>query len=152
MEDTDMSDKQDQSNELGVTDWILIDQNLINRFADVTSDQQYIHVDIERAAQSPFGTTIAHGLLSLSLLPYFISQITLVPEGIGLMVNYGFDKIRFISPVPSGSELRAHFVRLKSTERKPGQELISLEVTVEIRGQNKPALVAEWLVLTEKKK
>lgn len=130
--------------EVGVSDWILIDQERINAFADATLDHQFIHVDPEAAAKTPFGGTIAHGFLTLSLMSQMSYQATPVLEGVTMGVNYGFDKLRFIQPVPSGSRVRGRF-KLLSAEDKGGRWLIKHEVTVEIDGQAKPALIAEWL-------
>lgn len=130
--------------EVGVSDWILIDQERINAFADATLDHQFIHVDPEAAAKTPFGGTIAHGFLTLSLMSQMSYQATPVLEGVTMGVNYGFDKLRFIQPVPSGSHVRGRF-KLLSAEDKGGRWLIKHEVTVEIDGQAKPALIAEWL-------
>ena len=107
--------------EIGVSDWVLVDQALIDRFADATMDRQFIHVDPQRAAASPFGTTIAHGLLSLSLLPHLIANVRIVEEDYELMVNYGFDRVRFVSPVPSGSELRAVSVCWRAANANPAR-------------------------------
>lgn len=130
--------------EVGVSDWILIDQERINAFADATLDHQFIHVDPEAAAKTPFGGTIAHGFLTLSLMSQMSYQAAPVLEGVTMGVNYGFDKLRFIQPVPAGSRVRGRF-KLLSAEDKGGRWLIKHEVTVEIDGQAKPALIAEWL-------
>ncbi|HEY8568650.1 MaoC family dehydratase [Microbulbifer sp.] len=129
------------------TDWFQIDQARINAFADCTLDHQFIHVDPEAAAKSPFGSTIAHGFLSLSLLSYFAEQLEVVMEGVKMGVNYGLDKVRFISPVKVDQRVRARAKLLDVLEKKPGQFQLKLEVTVEIEGQDKPALIAEWLVM-----
>jgi acyl dehydratase len=130
----------------GTSDWFTIDQQRINDFADVTLDHQFIHVDPERARQTPFGTTIAHGFLTLSMLAYFLQN------GVGVEVpnrtmgvNYGFDKVRFLQPVKVGSRIRASARVLEATEKNPGQYLFKLDITVEIEGEDKPALKAEWL-------
>ena len=130
----------------GTSDWFAIDQSRVNDFADVTLDHQFIHVDPERAKQSPFGTTIAHGFLTLSMLAYFLQN------GVGIDVpnrtmgvNYGFDKVRFLQPVKVGSRIRANAKVLEAAEKSPGQFLFKLDITVEIEGQDKPALKAEWL-------
>lgn len=130
---------------LGTSDWFEIDQDRINAFADTTSDHQFIHVDIEKAKASPFGTTIAHGYLSMSLISHFLGQCGIVPEGTVMAINYGSDKVRFLQPVAVGSKIRAHSKLLEVTEKKPGQILIKTGVSVEIDGQEKPALVAEIL-------
>jgi acyl dehydratase len=130
----------------GTSEWFTIDQQRINDFADVTLDHQFIHVDPTRAAQGPFGTTIAHGFLTLSMLAYFLQN------GVGvdvpnrtMGVNYGFDKVRFLQPVKVGSRIRAKAAVLEAAEKNPGQFLFKLDITVEIEGQDKPALKAEWL-------
>ncbi|HEY5656024.1 MAG TPA: MaoC family dehydratase [Woeseiaceae bacterium] len=129
------------------SDWFAIDQQRINDFADATLDHQFIHVDIEKAAQTPFGTTIAHGYLTLSLLPYLTAQCGIAPQHILMAINYGSDKLRFLQPVTVGSEVRALVRLLEVTEKTPGQVLLKCEVTVEIKGQAKPALIAHTLSL-----
>lgn len=131
--------------EIGVSDWITVDQDRINTFADVTEDHQFIHIDPEAAAKTPFGGTIAHGFLTMSLLSQFSEQTGIVLEGIKMGVNYGFDKMRFLAPVPSGSKVRGRFVLKAAEEKRPGQYLITYTVTVEIDGGEKPALIADWL-------
>ena len=135
--------------EVGLTDWIEVDQERINQFADATGDHQYIHLDAERAAQTPFGTTIAHGFLTLSLL----SMLSGMGGGLKLEntvmgINYGLDKVRFLNPVKSGAKIRARFVLASAEEKKPGTYLLKHNVTVEIDGEDKPALIAEWLGMT----
>ena len=126
--------------------WIEITQDVIGRFADVTNDHQFIHVDPERAkAETPFGGAIAHGFLTLSLLSAFAIDALPVPEGTAMGINYGFDKIRFLAPVRTGKRVRAHFKFLECSERKPGEMLSRYEVSVEIEGSETPALVAIWL-------
>jgi len=127
--------------------WMRIDQDRIDRFADATGDHQFIHVDPERAAQTPFGGTIAHGFLTLSLLPRLLEEITVKPEGVVMGINYGLNKLRFLQPVLAGSEIRARSRILHVTEKGSRRLLLTGEVTVEIRGQEKPALVAETLTL-----
>ena len=129
------------------SDWFKIDQERINHFANATLDHQFIHVDVDQAAQTPFGSTIAHGFLTLSLLPYFTAQSGIAPENIMMAINYGSDKIRFLQPVTVNSEVRAHVKLLEVTEKNPGQLLFKTEVTVEIKGKEKPALVAQTLSL-----
>lgn len=133
--------------ELGVSDWFEIDQRRVDAFADVTEDHQFIHVDPERARQTPFGGTIAHGLLTLSLIVPL--GIDFVPEIAGrkLVVNYGFDKVRFPAPVKVGARIRARTALVDVSERKPGQVLMKLGVNIEIEDEDKPALIAEWLTL-----
>jgi acyl dehydratase len=135
--------------EVGVTDWIEIDQQRINQFADATGDHQYIHVDPERAAKTPFGTTIAHGFLTLSLM----SMLSAKNGGIKLEntvmgINYGLDKVRFINPVKVGKKIRARFQLASAEEKKPKHYLMKHNVTIEIDGEDKPALIAEWLGMT----
>jgi acyl dehydratase len=133
--------------EVGISEWILVDQARIDAFADVTEDPQFIHIDPEAAARTPFGGTVAHGFLSLSLLSRMAAEAMLVPDGIKMAVNYGLDRVRFIAPVRAGKRVRGRF-RLDSVEEKaPGQILLRHTVTVEIEGEDKPALVADWIGL-----
>jgi len=135
--------------EVGVTDWLEIDQDRINKFADATGDHQYIHVDPERAAQTPFGTTIAHGFLTLSLMSMLTSNNGGIKLGNAVMgINYGLDKVRFINPVKVGAKIRARFKLVSGEEKKPKHYLIKHNVTIEIQGEDKPALIAEWLGMT----
>ena len=131
--------------EVGVSGWITVDQARIDAFADCTEDWQFIHVDPEAAAATPFGGTIAHGFLTLSLLSRMTFEATPVLEGVAMGVNYGFDKVRFLQPVRAGSRVRGRFRLLEAAEKSPGRWLLKHEVTVEIEGQDKPALIAEWL-------
>jgi len=133
--------------ELGVSEWIGIDQARINAFADTTEDHQYIHVDPARAAQTPFGGTIAHGFLTLSLLPRMMQDIGAGMEGAVMGINYGFDKVRFLAPVKVDSRVRARAKLLDAQEKASGQFLIKQEITVEIENGSKPALVCEWLTM-----
>ena len=132
--------------EVGTSDWIIIDQDRINKFADATMDHQFIHVDPEQA-EPIFGSTIAHGFLSLSLVAGipFQQEIGMILEGTKMGLNYGLDKVRFLSPVPVNSEVRIVMKCLSITEKNPGQFLAKNEVTMEIRGVEKPAFVAETL-------
>jgi acyl dehydratase len=133
--------------EVGVSSWMLVDQARIDAFADATEDHQFIHIDPAAAAQTPFGGTIAHGFLTLSLLSRLGAEAMLLPEGLKMAINYGLDRVRFLATVPSGSRVRGR-VTLDSVEEKaPGQWLLRHTVTVEIEGQDRPALVAEWLGL-----
>lgn len=135
--------------EVGLTDWIVVDQERINQFADATGDHQYIHLDAERAAQTPFGTTIAHGFLTLSLLSMLSGKGGgLKLENTVMGINYGLDKVRFLNPVKSGAKIRARFVLASAEEKKPGSFLLKHNVTVEIDGEEKPALIADWLGMT----
>ena len=133
--------------EIGVSGWLTIDQQRIDEFAEATEDRQFIHVDPDAAARTPFGGTIAHGFLSLSMLSRMAAEGMLVPDSIRMAVNYGLDRVRFIAPVRSGKRIRGRF-RLDSVEEKaPGQLLLRHTVTVEIEGEERPALTAEWLGL-----
>jgi acyl dehydratase len=131
--------------EVGVSDWILVDQARIDAFAAVTDDHQFIHVDPQAAAQTPFGGTIAHGFLTLSLLSRMAADAMLRPESIRMGVNYGFEKVRFLAPVRSGKRVRGRFRLDRFEERRPGQYQFVHEVTVEIENEDKPALIAEWI-------
>ena len=133
--------------EVGVSSWLTMDQQRIDEFADATEDRQFIHTDPQAAAQTPFGGTISHGFLSLSMLSRMAAEAMLVPDSIRMAVNYGLDRVRFIAPVRSGKRIRGRF-RLDSVEEKaPGQLLLRHTVTVEIEGEERPALTAEWLGL-----
>jgi acyl dehydratase len=133
--------------EVGVSSWIAIDQERIDAFAEATEDHQFIHTDPATAAQTPFGGTIAHGFLSLSLLSRMGAEAMLLPEGLKMAVNYGFDRVRFLAPVKSGKRVRGRFVLDSAEEKAPGQLLLRHTVTVEIEGEDKPALTAVWLGL-----
>lgn len=133
--------------ELGVSEWIRIEQARVNAFADTTEDHQFIHVDPERAAATPFGGTIAHGFLTLSLLPRMMEDIGGGMADAVMGLNYGFDKIRFLAPVKVNSRVRARAKLLDVQEKVPNQFLIKQEITVEIENETKPALVAEWLTM-----
>jgi acyl dehydratase len=134
--------------ETGVSEWVLVDQARIDAFADVTEDHQFIHVDPEAAKHTPFGGTIAHGMLTLSLLAPMAMQASIAIEGAVMGVNYGFDKVRFLEPVPAGSRLRGRFVLTDAREKGGrGRWLLTYEITVEIEGARKPALIATFLVL-----
>ena len=132
--------------EIGISDWITIDQERIDKFADATMDHQFIHVDSEKAT-AVFGSTIAHGFLSLSLVAGipFSQGIGMILEGTKMGLNYGLDKVRFLSPVPVNSEIRIIMKCIDVTEKNPGQYLAKTEVTMEIKGIEKPAFVAETL-------
>ena len=133
--------------EVGLSSWLTVDQPRINAFADATEDHQFIHVDAEAAAQTPLGGTIAHGFLSLSLLSRMGAEAMLLPDGLKMAVNYGFDRVRFVAPVKSGKRVRGRFKLDSADEKAPGQILMRHTVTVEIEGEDKPALTAEWLGL-----
>lgn len=134
--------------EVGLSSWRTIDQKLINSFADVTGDHQFIHVDPVQAAQTPFGSTIAHGMLVLSLLSTMAYEALPVIRGRVMGINYGFDRVRFVSPVPVGSRLRGRFVLTELSRRGQDQVLTRYAVTVEREGADKPAASADWLTLT----
>ena len=131
--------------DLGASDWWLIDQDMVNKFADLTNDHQFIHVNSEMAKQTPFGGTIVHGFFTLSMLAGLQPPGAIVLEGIKMGANYGCDKIRFLEPVPVGSRVRARH-KLKAIDDKGnGRWLLTSEVTIEIEGREKPALIADWL-------
>ena len=132
---------------VGTSSWIEISQADIDTFADVTGDRQFIHVDPEAAARTPFGGTIAHGFLTLSLLSRMAAGAILVPDTSRMVVNYGFEKVRFIAPVRSGKRVRGHFTLAAVEEKKPGQWQVLHAVTVEIEGEDRPALQADWIGL-----
>ncbi len=133
--------------ELGVSDWVTVDQPMIDAFAELTGDRQWIHTDPARAArEAPTGTTIAHGLLTLSLLPAMRNAVGVIPEDAGRAINYGYDRVRFLAPVPPGSRLRTRVVLAAAEERGQGW-LITTQNTVEVAGGVKPAMVADALTL-----
>ena len=133
--------------EVGTSSWLTVDQARIDTFAEATEDQQYIHVDAEAAAETPFGGTIAHGFLSLSLLSRMGAEVFLYPAGVKMALNYGLDRLRFLAPVRSGKRIRGRFTLDSVEEKAPGQLLFRYTVTVEIEGEEKPALTAAWLGL-----
>jgi acyl dehydratase len=133
--------------EIGLSSWLTVDQSRIDAFAEATEDRQFIHIDPEAAAQTQFGGTIAHGFLSLSLLSRMAADAMLIPEGVKMAVNYGLDRVRFLAPVRSGSRVRGRFTLDSIEEKAPGQLLMRHVVTVEIEGEDKPALTAVWLGL-----
>ncbi len=139
--------KNSAGTELGPSDWLLIDQERINRFADATGDYQFIHVDPEKAAATPFGSTIAHGFLSLSILPHLLAQIMPIPDGIVMGINYGTDKVRFSQPVKVNSRVRARARIEKVSVRSGGQYMVKTKVTLEIENRQRPAVTAEMLSL-----
>ena len=132
---------------LGSSDGLVIDQERIDAFASATGDEQWIHVDPVKAAQTPFGSTIAHGFLSLSLMPKLMEDILILPEGVKMVVNYGLDSVRFIQPVKVDSKVRLKVDLVEVTEKKPGQWLLKATATLEIEGSEKPAYIAEPLSL-----
>ena len=133
--------------EIGVSSWIEVSQERIDAFAEATEDRQFIHVDPSAAAQTPFGGTIAHGFLSLSLLSRMGAEVMLIPDGVKMAVNYGLDRVRFLAPGRSGKRVRGRFTLDSVEEKAPGQVLMRHIVTVEIEGEDKPALTAVWLGL-----
>ena len=129
--------------ELGVSEWVRLDQERIDEFADCTGDRQWIHVDAERAArESPFGGTIAHGYLTLSTVGPAQLDVWIAPAGIGTALHYGLDKVRFLAPVPAGSRVRTRVKLVAAESKGGGRTLVTTENTVEIEGQDKPALIA----------
>lgn len=138
--------------EIGVSDWLQITQERVNQFADVTNDHQFIHVDPERAKETQFGGPIAHGFLTLSLLPYFGEQGSgLGVDNVAVRINYGLNKVRFLNPVRVGSRIRARYKFLGFEEKRPGNLLMRHEVTIEIEGEEKPAMIAESLGMVVQK-
>ena len=133
--------------EVGVSGWLTVDQDRITAFADATEDRQFIHVDAAAALQTPFGGTIAHGFLTLSMLSRMAAEAILIPDSLRMIVNYGLDRVRFLAPVRSGKRVRGHFTLDGVEEKQPGQILLRHIVSVEIEGEDKPALSAVWLTL-----
>lgn len=131
--------------EVGVSDWMTITQDMVDRFADLTDDHQFIHVDPVLAAKTPFGGTIAHGFLILSLMAKFGQSADFVLRDVQMGINYGFDKVRLMAPVKTGKRIRGRFILKDLVEKSPDQWLSTLAVTIEIEGETKPAIVAEWL-------
>lgn len=134
--------------EIGVSSWITVDQAMIDQFAATTRDHQWIHVDVDRARrESPFGATIAHGYLTLSLVAVMSYDIGAVPDDVGTTLNYGLDKVRFLSPVKAGSRVRMRSMLVSLEAKAPGQYLMKCSNTVEIENEPRPALIAETLAL-----
>lgn len=133
--------------EVGLSSWLTMDQERISAFADATEDRQFIHVDPAAAAHTPFGGTVAHGFLTLSMLSRMAAESMLVPDSLKMAVNYGLERVRFIAPVRSGKRIRGRFVLDSVEEKGPGQLLMRHTVTVEIESEEKPALTAQWLGL-----
>jgi acyl dehydratase len=133
--------------EVGVSDWMVIEQDRIDLFANATDDHQFIHTDPEKAAQTPFGGTVAHGFLTLSMLSHLVEDVPVRVEGAVFGVNYGFNRVRFVEAVRSGARVRAHFTLADIVEKAPGRIMMSLDVVVEIEGAAKPALTAQWLTM-----
>ena len=134
-----------QGQDVATSDWVQMTQERVGRFADATSDHQWIHVDLDRARSGPFGTTIAHGFLTLSLIPHFL-ETALRVEGLRMVVNYGLNKVRFTAPVPVGSRIRAHLHLMAVQTLEPEGLQLSWRITMELEGAPKPACVAEALV------
>lgn len=133
--------------QLEPSDWLEITQERVNQFADATNDHQFIHVKPSKAKLTPFGGTIAHGFLSLSLITCLMTENAPVPENLKMTINYGSDKVRYIAPVRVGKRIRANQEILEVTEKKPGQWLVKTEISIEIEGEDKPALIAEILMM-----
>ena len=134
--------------ELGISDWLTVEQARIDQFADCTGDHQWIHVDVERARrESPFGSTIAHGYLTLALLPHFQYAVGMVPPGVAQAINYGVERVRFLAPVKAGARIRARVELLTAEDKGGGRVLITTRSTIEIAGEDKPAMIAETLAL-----
>ena len=132
---------------LGTSEWVEMSQERINQFAEATGDHQFIHIDEEKAKHTPFGGTIAHGFLTLSMIPYLSANSDMPrPEGVKMGVNYGGNKTRFVSPVRAGKRIRGHWKLVEMIEKNPGQWQQTSEITIEIEGEDKPALVCEWVM------
>lgn len=141
-----IAERSQQVGSESVSDWVEVSQHMIDTFADATGDHQFIHVDPAKAAMTPFGGTIAHGFLTLSLMPLLSSKTDLPEiEGVKMGVNYGGNKVRFLTPVRSASRVRGRFKLLELVEKRPGQWQQTIEYTVEIEGEDKPAMIAEWI-------
>jgi acyl dehydratase len=133
---------------IGTSEWLLVDQEMIDKFADATGDRQFIHVNPEMAKLTPFGGTIAHGFLTLSLIPVLTEKSDIErPAGIKMALNYGGNRVRFLQPVRSGKRVRAHFKLVDMEEKRPGQWQHTVEITLEIEGEERPGFVAEWISL-----
>lgn len=141
-----LAELQERIGQENVSQWIVVDQKRIDGFAETTGDRQYIHVDPVRAADSPFGTTVAHGLLTLSLMGE-MSEVFPQISDLEMGVNYGFDKVRFLAPVKSGASIRARCKLVEMTERQPNNWLCRYLVTIEMQDSDQPAMVADWLIL-----
>ena len=133
--------------EFGPSDWLQVDQERINRFAEATIDHQFIHVDPKAAAATPFGTTIAHGFLTLSLVTFLTAGLAPLPKGLTTVINYGLNKVRYLQPVKVDSEIRASIKILEVRRKGRTRVLMTCEVTIKIRGEKRPALLAEALIL-----
>jgi acyl dehydratase len=134
--------------DLGVSSWIEVDQTMIDLFAECTGDRQWIHIDVDRARrESPFGAPVAHGYLTLSLIPVMAYEIGAAPEGVAASINYGLDKVRFLTPVKVGSRVRLHAHLVSFEQKAPGQYLMKQRQTIDIEGGDRPALIAETLTM-----
>jgi acyl dehydratase len=135
-------------NELGITGWLTVEQSRIDQFAACTDDHQWIHTDVERARrESPVGSTIMHGYLTLSLLARFVFEVGMVPEGVSQALNYGLERVRFLAPVKAGASIRDRVVLLAAEDKGKGRTLLRAQHTIEIQGESKPAMIAEVLTL-----
>lgn len=131
---------------IGTSEWLLVDQEMIDKFADATGDHQFIHVNPDMAKMTPFGGTIAHGFLTLSLIPVLLEKSDIEkPDGLKMAVNYGGNRVRFLKPVRSGKRVRAQFKLVGMEEKRPNQWQQTVEITLEIEGEDKPGYVAEWI-------
>ncbi|WP_439815856.1 MaoC family dehydratase [Zavarzinia sp. CC-PAN008] len=139
--------KSYQGKEIGTSDWFLIDQNRINAFADITEDHMFLHVNPEMAAKTPFGSTIAHGLLTLSMMPVMAYQAVPGVSGTKMGVNYGYNRVRFMAPVKVNKRIRGKFTVKSIAESEGGKVQIAHECAIEIEGEDKPALLAEWVTM-----
>ena len=133
--------------ELDPSPWLEITQEQVDKFADATIDHQFIHIDEDKAKQTPFGGTIAHGFLTLSMVTYLNSQAAIYPEGLVMGINYGSDKVRYLQPVRVGKRIRSKQTVLEVSEKKPGQSLLKIAVTIEIENEETPAMIAEILTM-----
>lgn len=133
--------------EVGLSNWVTVTQDMVNQFAKLTGDPVEIHTNVELAKQTPFGGTIAHGLLTLSMIGGFCTSTEVLMEGVKMGLNYGFNKVRFVAPVKTGSRIRGRFLLKAMEERTPGQWVATMNVTIEIEGEERPAAIAEWLTM-----
>ena len=133
---------------IGTSEWVEMSQEKVNMFADATGDHQFIHIDEEAAKMTPFGGTIAHGFMTLSMIPYLSANSDMPKmEGVKMGVNYGGNKTRFIAPVRTGKRIRGHWKLTEMEEKRPGQWQQTCEITIEIEGEDKPALICEWITM-----
>lgn len=134
--------------EIGVSEWVLVDQERINLFADATNDHQYIHVDPEAAGKTPLGSTVAHGFLTLSLMAHLMAKMRFLPDNTTMALNYGLERLRFLNPVPCDARIRLRCSLLDVRQKAPGRYLLKLQCLVEIEGEERPAMTTDMLVLT----